>query len=273
MKNIIRSSPITYLQNFLIVLFFFPVAGPSFGPGNSLTNRATPTRPRQVESQNPGFTLPNFKNSPGIPGLGEITPAVENGNSSLRPDAPAFKPARPGERNHMGPFEPPAPQRHLQLNNFQPEKDPRLIDGPQGNHSQFPPGRPRGDFDVGKPGRESWEEPRGAPDWREQGPNDFGHHGRDFRPDEGGPNFKGPPGDRFHSPMPDRQGLLGSPPKNLEMDSRPGLLGAPPPQQPKPLLQGPNGPPAGTAGPTGNDFPRLGTLAGLFLSRKSSSSS
>ncbi|RMX45751.1 hypothetical protein pdam_00004175 [Pocillopora damicornis] len=232
--------------------------GPSFGPGNSLTNRATPTRPRQVESQNPGFTLPNFKNSPGIPGLGEITPAVENGNSSLRPDAPAFKPARPGERNHMGPFEPPAPQRHLQLNNFQPEKDPRLIDGPQGNHSQFPPGRPRGDFDVGKPGRESWEEPRGAPDWREQGPNDFGHHGRDFRPDEGGPNFRGPPGDRFHSPMSDRQGLLGSPPKNLEMDSRPGLLGAPPPQQPKPLLQGPNGPPAGTAGPTGNDFPRLG---------------
>ena len=245
-----------------MVLFAVPsVTGPSFGLGNSPAIKTTPTRPRQLESQNPGFTLPNFKNSPTIPGLGEITTTVENGNSSLRPDAPAFKPGRPGERNHMGPFEPPAPQRLGQPNNFQPEKGPRPFDGPQGDHSQFAPGRPRGDFEAGRPGRESWEEPRGPPNWRDQGPNDFGHHGRDFRPDDGGPNFRGPPGDRFHGPMSDRQGLLGSPPKNLEMDSRPGLLGAPPTQQPQSLMQGPSGPPPGPTGPGGNDFPRQGTLA------------
>lgn len=239
------------------------IAGPSFGLGNSPANKATPTRPRQSEPQNPGFTLPNFKNSPTIPGfgsIGEIAATVENGNSSLRPDAPPFKPGRPGERNHAGPFEPPAPQRLVQPNSFKPEKGPRPFDGPQGDQSQFaPPARSR-DFEAGRPGRESWDGPRGPPgdfkqpNWREQGPNEFGHHGRDFRADDGGANFRGPPGDRFHGP--DRQGgLLGSPPRPLNMDARPGILGAPPTQQPQ---QGPTGSQAGPTGPGGNDFPRQG---------------
>lgn len=248
-------------------LFFVFCLGPSFGLGNSPANKITPIRPKQSETQNPGFTLPNFKNSSTIPGFGsleEVNTTVENGNSALRPDAPSFKPGRPGERNNSGPFEPPAPQRLLQPNSFTPEKGPRPFDGPQGD--RFAPGRPRGDFEGGGPQRESWDEPRGPPDdfkppnWRDQGPNDFGHRGRDFRPDDGGPNFRGPPGDRFHGP--DRQGILGSPPTSLDMDSRPGLLGAPPTQQPQQLMQGPPGPQGGPTGPARNDFPQ-GTLAQL----------
>lgn len=245
------------------------IAGPLFGLGNSPANKTTPIRPRQSEPQNPGFTLPNFKNSPTIPGfgsLGEVKTTIENGNSNLRPDAPPFKPGRAGERNHVGQFEPPAPQRLIQPNSFKTEKGP--VDGPQGD--QFTPGRPRGDFEARGPRRESWDEPRGPsgdfkpPNWREQGPNDFGQHGRDFRPDDAGPNFRGPPGDRFHGPIPDRQGLLGSPPRPLDMDSRPGLLGAPPAQKPPQLMQGPPGSQGGPTGPGENDFHHQGkpTLEG-----------
>lgn len=252
----------------LILYATSSVAGPSFGLGNSPANKTTPIRPRQSEPQNPGFTLPNFKNSPTIPGfgsLGDVNTTVENGNSTLRPDAPPFKPGRPGERNHVGQFEPPAPQRLTQPNSFKTEKGPRPFDGPQGD--QFAPGRPRGDFETGGPQRESWDEPRGPsgdfkpPNWREQGPNDFGQHGRDFRSDDGGPNFRGPPGDRFHGPMTDRQGLLGSPPRPLDMDARPGLLGAPPAQKPPQLMQGPPGSQGGPTGPGGNDFLHQGTWA------------
>ena len=239
------------------------IAGPSLGFGNSPANKNPPTRPRQSESQNPGFTLPNFKNSPTIPGLGSLggmNPSTENGNSALRPEAPPFQPGRPGDRNQKGPFEPPAPQRLLQPNNFKQEPGQRPFDGPQRDHNQF---GPRGDFEARRPGKESWDEPRGPPgdfrppNRRDEGPNDFGH-GRDFRSDDRGPNFGGPPGDRFNGP----QGILGTPPRNPEVDSRPGLLGPPP--QPKQLMQGTGGPQSGPNSqggmPMGNDFPIQGTI-------------
>ena len=161
----------------------------------------------------------------------------------LRPDAPPFQPGRPGERNHKGSFDPPAPQRLLQPNSFKQEPGQRPFDGPQ----RDPFGRRPG------PGRDSWDERRGPPgdfkppNWHDQGPNNLGR-GRDFR---------GPPGDRFNGP----QGILGSPPRNLEIDSRPGLLG-PAPQQPQQLMQGSGGPQAGPnsqgGAPRGDDFPFQG---------------
>lgn len=234
-------------------LFSLPV-GPSLGFGNLPAKKTTPILPRQLESQNPGFTLPNFKSSPSIPGLGslgEINSVAENGNSMLRPDAPPFHPGRPGERNHKGPFDPPAPQRLLQPNSFKQEPGQRPFDGPQ--RDPFGHGQLRGDGRRQGPGRDSWDERRGPPgdfkptNWHDQGPNNLGR-GRDFR---------GPPGDRFNGP----QGILGSPPRNLEIDSRPGLLG-PVPQQPQQLMQGSGGPQAGPnsqgGAPRGDDFPFQG---------------
>ena len=236
----------------------FPVDIWCHNAGPSLANKTTPTRPKQSETQNPGFTLPNFKSSPSIPGfgsLGEVTSSVENGNSSLRPEAPPFNPGRPAERkqNQKGPFEPPAPQRLAQPITI--KQEPGRFDGPQGDHNQFSHGHPRGEFEARRPGRDSWDDPRGPPgdfkppNWRDQGPNDFGH-GRDFRPDNGGPNFRGPPGDRFNGP----QGILGSPPRNHEVDARPGLLGPPPPPQPQQLMQGSGGPQAGPNSQGGNAY-------------------
>lgn len=234
-------------------LFSLPV-GPSLGFGNLPAKKTTPILPRQLESQNPGFTLPNFKSSPSIPGLGslgEINSAAENGNSVLRPDAPPFQPGRPGDRNHKGPFDPPAPQRLLQPNSFKQEPGQRPFDGPQ--RDPFGHGQLRGDGRRPGPGRDSWDERRGPPgdfkppNWHDQGPNNLGR-GRDFR---------GPPGDRFNGP----QGILGSPPRNMEIDSRPGLLG-PAPQQPQQLMQGSGGPQAGPnsqgGAPRGDDFPFQG---------------
>lgn len=169
----------------------------------------------------------------------------------LRPDAPPFQPGRPGERNHKGPFDPPAPQRLLQPNSFKQEPGQRPFDGPQ--RDPFGHGQLRGDGRRPGPGRDSWDERRGPPgdfkppNWHDQGPNNLGR-GRDFR---------GPPGDRFNGP----QGILGSPPRNLEMDSRPGLLG-PAPQQPQQLMQGSGGPQTGPnsqgGAPRGDDFPFQG---------------
>ena len=253
------------------MIFLSYIAGPALGFGNSSANKTTPTRPRHSEPQNPGFTLPNFKNSPTIPGfgsIGEITSTVQNANSALRPEAPPFKPGRPDA------FEPPAPQRLLQPNKIKQEPGQRAFDGPRGDHNQFGHGRPGGDFEGRRPGRESWDDPpRGPPgdfkppNWRDQGANNFGH-GRDFRPDDGGPNFRGPPRDRFNGPQ---GGILGSPPRNPEVDPRPGLLGAPPTQDNQQLMSGPGGPQAGSNSQAGNagmgnDFPRQGMLA-LFLSK------
>lgn len=215
--------------------------GPSLGFGNS-PSKITPTRPKHLESQNPGFTLPIFKNSPAIPGLGSVTdrpPSNENGNSLLRPDAPPFNPMGQRERNQKGPFEPPAPQRLVHPSSFQHDPRQRPFDGPQGDHKQIGRGHSRGEFEGRRPGRDSWDEPRGPPgdfkssNWRDQGPNDFGP-GRSFGQDEPRPNFRGPPGDKLNGP----QGILGSPPKNYEGDSRPGLLGPPPSSQPQQVVQG-----------------------------------
>ena len=185
---------------------------------------------------------------------------MENGNSALRPEAPPFQPGRPGERNQKGPFEPPAPQRLVQPNSFKQEPGQRLFDGPQGD--QFGHGRPRGDFEGRRPGRESWDQPMGPPgdfkppNWHDQGANDFGH-GREFRSDD----FRGPPGDRFNGP----HGILGSPPRNPDMDSRPGLLGPPPPpQQPGGPQAGPNSQAGNTGIPMANDFPHQGKQASFL---------
>ena len=217
------------------------ILGPSLGFGSS-PSKITPTRPKHLESQNPGFTLPIFKNSPAIPGLGSVTdrpPSNENGNSLLRPDAPPFNPVGQRERNQKGPFEPPAPQRLVHPSSFQHDPRQRPFDGPQGDHKQIGRGHSRGEFEARRPGRDSWDEPRGPPgdfkssNWRDQGPNDFGP-GRSFGQDELRPNFRGPPGEKCNGP----QGILGSPPKNYEGDSRPGLLGPPPSSQPQQVVQG-----------------------------------
>ncbi|XP_068754632.1 uncharacterized protein [Montipora capricornis] len=233
--------------------------GPSLGFGNSPASKITPTRPKHFESQNPGFTLPIFKNSPTIPGLeslGEMRSGHENGNSTLRPEAPPFNPGGLMERNQKGQFEPPAPQRLIQANSFKQEPRQRLFDGAQGDRKQFG----HSQFDGRGPARDSWDEPRGPPgdfkpsNWRDQAPNDI-RQGRDFRQDEEGANFRRAPGENRNGP----QGILGSPPKNYEMDSRPGLLGPPPSSQSQQMMQGSGGPQSGPNSQGGNEFPNQGS--------------